>query len=91
MPKSKPPLISEITCRDSIELQYAHDLIENCLEAAKETPLDADSIKGLLAAKDTLCWALKHENSIFQENIDRMRQYLQNLGIHLEVPKERTN
>ena len=68
--------------RGKDEIQRAHDLLEAWMHDIEE----ADDILGeqpklvIHIARDVLCWVLRHDNDVFQENIDRLGQITEELG-----------
>jgi hypothetical protein len=64
------------------EIQRAHDILAAII--LKEVPLQVkdEQMERLLGSADVLCWMLEHEhNKSFQENLKRIEDTFQQMGI----------
>jgi hypothetical protein len=76
--------IASIAIRHPLEIKRAHDMLNALVGTPEllETIMPDGRVRdGCLAALNTLCWVLGHPEKAFSENLARVEETLEKLGM----------
>ena len=76
----------EITLREPLEVQFAHDTLLAMLTGDVPVPVDPSTRSRIAIACDVLCWVLKHQhNGEFEKNLEGLRNQMKAAGYREQV------